>query len=278
MKWQLLGAALALLATAGPARAVPEMVAGWNFSQYSGDGSLDTDGDFLNEATLSANFSNRIPGDGAGAAANPYGTMYMDGSKGSTAIDVDGFPPAFGPSQAAGGSLTTNLGAPTSSGTPAGAIPFNGPCANQDGQTSCESLAMLANPTQDPLRIVFEASLAEDGLQGEDWFVSFAGKTLGSGTSSLLSIDFSLDGVSYAAATTRTLTSTDTAFTVDFSGVPGDSVAKAYIRFAFAAVSGSEPLIDNVAIFAGNVVPEPSTALLLLGGLVGLARAGRRRA
>ena len=117
MKWQLLGAALALLATAGPARAVPEMVAGRNFSQYSGDGSLDTDGDFLNEATLSANFSNRIPGDGAGAAANPYGTMYMDGSKGSTAIDVDGFPPAFGPSQAAGGSLTTNLGAPTSSGT-----------------------------------------------------------------------------------------------------------------------------------------------------------------
>jgi hypothetical protein len=37
-------------------------------------------------------------------------------------------------------------------------------------------------------------------------------------------------------------------------------------------------VIDNVAISAGNVVPEPGTALLLALGLAGLGASGRRRA
>jgi hypothetical protein len=254
------------------------MIAGWNFSQYLGDGILDTDGDFAGEGTLPANFSNRIPGDGAGAAANPYGTLYLNGANGSTAIDVDGSPPLFAPAQSLG-SLLSNQNAPLAFGTPAGAIGFNGPCTGQDGQSFCEATnAMVASPTGGgPLQIVFQASLAPDGMLGEDWMVSFAGRTLSAGNSTV-TVDFSTDGVTYTGATMRTLTGVDSPFTVDFSAVLGDLSANAYIRLAFTPVAGSLPVIDNVAISAGNVVPEPGTALLLALGLAGLGASGRRRA
>jgi hypothetical protein len=60
--------------------------------------------------------------------------------------------------------------------------------------------------------------------------------------------------------------------------VLGDLTANAYIRLAFAPVAGSLPVIDNLAISVGNIVPEPGTALLLALGLAGLGASGRRRA
>ena len=278
MQWHFLVAAMAALAVAGPAQAGP-MIAGWSFSQYVGDQLLDTDGDFAGEGTLAANFSNRIPGDGAGAAANPYGTMYLNGSHGSTAIDVDGSPPLFAPSQSLG-SLSSNQNSPLAFGTPVGAIGFNGPCGGQDGQAFCEATnAMVASPTGGgPLRVVFQASLVPDGMLGQDWMVSFAGRTLTAGTSDV-TIDFSTDGVTYTGATIRQLTAVDSVFSVDFSAVLGDTVASAYVRLAFQPVAGSLPLIDNVAISATpTVIPEPGTAFLLALGLMGLGATRRRHA
>ena len=275
MKWQYLVASLAATAIAGSAQAAT-MVAGWNFSQYAGDGSLDTNNDFVNEDTLSSNFSNRVSDDGAGVGANPYGTLFMNGQFGSTNVDEDGFPPAFGPSQASGGSLTSNAAAPQT-GTPAGAIAFDGPCSAQNGQANCQDLAMLANEFEG-LNIVFRATLLPDGLLGQDWKLSFAGKTLGG--SSIVTIDFSLDGTTYVGAVQRTLTTTDSAFSVDFSAVPSDLVSAAFIRLGFDAAFGSEPLIDNLAVTVESTqpIPEPGTAMLLLTGLLGLGISGRRRA
>jgi hypothetical protein len=139
---------------------------------------------------------------------------------------------------------------------------------------------MVASPTGGgPLQIVFQASLVPDGLLGEDWMVSFAGRTLAAGTSDV-TIDFSTDGVTYTGATIRQLTAVDSAFSVDFSAVLGDLTADAYIRLAFAPVAGSLPVIDNLAISAGSTspVPEPGTALLLALGLAGLGASARRRA
>jgi hypothetical protein len=203
--------------------------------------------------------------------------MFIDGSNGSSSFDLDGSPPAFSPTQSLG-SLVSNQSAPTLSGTPVGAIGFNGPCGNQNGQSFCEvTNAMVANPLAGgPLRVVFEASLSPDAVVGEDWIVSFGGRTLSAG-SSIVTIDFSTDGTTYGNALQRTLTAVDSLFTADFSSVANDSTANAFIRFAFDAVAGSLPVIDNVAI-NGTVVPEPGTFFLLGLGLTGLALSGRRSA
>lgn len=269
--WQYLGVAMAATAIAGPAPAAT-LVAGWNFSQYAGDGDLDTGSGAVD--TLPSNYSNRMGGDGAGVEANPYGTLYMNGQFGSSNVDEAEFPPVFGPSQATGGSLTSNLNAPQT-GSPVGQVAFDAPCGSQNGQTYCQEVAMLANPFAN-LNIVFAATLLPDGLLGQDWTLSFAGKTLGG--SQNVTIDFSLDGTTYGNAVNRTLTTTDAAFNVDFSAVPSDLVSTAYMRFTFNSVAGNEPLIDNVAILAGStqLVPEPGTAMLLLTGLLGLGMTGRR--
>ena len=70
-----------------PAQAT--MVAGWDFSQYLSDSQLSVDGATYTD-TLSANYSNLDPTFGAGAESAAFGTMYIDGSFGSTAIEITG--------------------------------------------------------------------------------------------------------------------------------------------------------------------------------------------
>jgi hypothetical protein len=272
MKWQYLVASVAATAIAGSASAAT-MVAGWNFSQYAGDGSLDTDNDFVNEDTLSANFSNQVSGDGAGVEANPFGTMYMNGQHGSTNIDEDGFPPAFGPSQATGGSLTQNEAAPQT-GTPPGAITFNGPCSAQNGQANCQELAMVANGS---VNIVFQATLASAGLLGQDWSVTFGGRTLGGNSD--VTIEFSLDGLVYTNLSSEQLGTSEETVSRSFAAVPDDLVSTAYIRLGFNSLFGSEAVIDNLAIAVAETqpIPEPGTAMLLGMGLLGLGMSGRCR-
>src|SRR5258707_9305890 len=80
-------------------------IAGWDFSQYFGDGLLSTDGvTFTN--TLSANYSNLDPTFNAGAESAAFGTMFMNGSFGSTNVNAGSGTEQFLPTT---GSLASNL-------------------------------------------------------------------------------------------------------------------------------------------------------------------------
>ena len=193
-KWQFLVASMAALAIAGSAQA--EMIAGWDFSQYASDGSLDTDGDFVGEGTLSANYSTVIGGDNAGAAANPYGTMYINGQKGSSTTDYEfGFPAEFA---ASAGDLVNNKTRPVL----AGGISQFETCSASDGQAFCLPLKMRAIAS---VNVVFEATLAPDGLLGEDWMLSFGGRT--ESTSQNVSVEFSTDATNWTSFGSLLLTS-----------------------------------------------------------------------
>ena len=100
-------AATALAAVvASPALAV-SMVAGWDFSQWAGDGFPSLDGENLVN-TLDSNFSDLDPTFGAGTESAAFGTMYLNGLFGSTDTNFGDFIP----SAANPNSLTSNLGAP----------------------------------------------------------------------------------------------------------------------------------------------------------------------
>src|SRR5262245_55776567 len=110
MKKRLLTSALAALGIsvliAGSANA--SMVAGWDFSQYLAPGALTIDG-ATGTNVLSANYSNLDPTAGAGAESAAFGTMFINGSFGSTNVDPTSATPPFWPND---GSLVSNLNAP----------------------------------------------------------------------------------------------------------------------------------------------------------------------
>ena len=96
-----------------------------------------------------------------------------------------------------------------------------------------------------------------------------------SGTSRI-DVEFSTDGSSYSPVGTLNLTNVDSLFTLALSG---SQSAKAFVRLNIAGPADGQAIFDNVTISANAVpIPEPSSAMLLVAGLVGLAVGGRRRA
>ena len=81
--------AAAVLA-AGSAQAA--FIAGWDFTQYAGGGTmvLTENGDAYD--TLRANYSDFDSSFGAGGDSQPFGTMYASGANGSTNVDELGAP------------------------------------------------------------------------------------------------------------------------------------------------------------------------------------------
>ena len=76
MRAKLLIGLIASAFLAAPAGA--SGIAGWDFSQYFGDGILSTDGTTFTN-TLPANYSNLDPSFNAGAGSAAFGTMFMNG-------------------------------------------------------------------------------------------------------------------------------------------------------------------------------------------------------
>lgn len=257
---------LALAALVGSS-AQATMIAGWDFSQYTGDGFMSVDGGGSFTNTLAANYSDLDPTFGAGAESTALGTMYVNGQFGSTNVAAGSGLEEFVPSAAAGGSLVSNLTAP------GGIADFDSfTVLASEGQLSTESLAMIAAATSS---VVFEADLSSTSQAGSVWSISFGAKMF-SGTSSV-GIEFSSDGVTFVSFGSVNLTTVDTPFNV---ALGADETSKAYVRLSFDPSGANQPFLDNVAINAANlvaVVPEPSTALLGSLGLLGLAVAGRRR-
>jgi hypothetical protein len=242
-----------------------DMVAGWDFSQYAGDGTLITDsGTFAYTNRLDSNYSDLTPNPGPSAAG--FGTLLFDGTAGSTDV-TPGLGADILPTQlpSGTGSLASNLTAPAND--------------NFDSLTSLAAFGQdfteyLALTPSTGLSIVFSADVSSQATAFQDWAISLAAKTF-SGIADL-EVEFSLDGSNYNFVDSLSLTDVDTLYSVNLPALGSDA---AYIRLNFDAPLGGgdgQAVIDNVAVFA-SAVPEPGTGLLVSAGLAGLAAYGRRR-
>lgn len=242
----VIAAALGLIfGSAGSVQAVN--VAGWDFSQYAGDGLRTTDGSTF-PTTLDANYSSLDPTHNAGTEAATFGEAMLSATV---------LPNANG--------LSANLGGSASAFGENSFDAHNVLAA--EGQTYTEYLGIT---TQSAATVVFKADLTSIADSGWGWSVSFAGKTL-SGTSSV-DVEFSTDGSSYTSYGSVPLTTDEAAFDVTLTGVTTD---EAYVRLSLDPSLG-QPIIDNVAVDA-IYVPEPGMALQLAAGVVGLLTLARRR-
>ncbi len=236
MKLRNLIASIALsISVVGNAQA--DVIAGWDFSQYFGDGLLSIDGATFTD-TLNANYSNLDPTLNLGTESALLGTMYINGQFGSTDVPEGTGSEEIIPSQVFG-SLASNLDAPVQQ---VGDNAFDSHNELQsEGQQFAEFLAMTAAEVGS---IVFQADPVADG---QNWIFTFGGRTF-SGTASV-GVEFSTDGSSYALVSTENLTTVDTRFEIT---LPAGAAGSVFVRMNLDPSSG-QPFIDNVAI-EGNVV------------------------
>ena len=241
----LIPLALAALLPAS-ASAQDSLVAGWDFSQYFDTGALSIDGATFTDV-LSANYSDLDPTFGAGAESADFGTMYINGDFGSSAVPIGSGNEQFVPSGAAGGSLVSNLDAPTT-------VDFDSfSVLTDEGQEFANPLTMIASAS---VSVVFEADLSGVPESGSNWLLSFGARAF-EGTSSI-GVEFSTDGMSYAPVGTADLTTVDTLYLLALGAASSEL---AYVRLTFAPSGTNQPLIDNLAIVAdlsGGPTPTPT--------------------
>lgn len=259
-KRMLVIAAMVAWATA-PETAQADLIAGWDFSQYATAGRLTIDGTTPID-TLAANYSSSDASFGAGSGAAAAGTMYMDGSNGSTNVNE-----AFGSASVV---PTPKLVNEAEDADTNGAIEANldlgdntDPYANMfsvlrsEGQTNTQLLSLLALSSAN---VVFEGVVPTS-----NWSVSFGGRAL-PGTSPTVGVSFAPNCGAYGSVTNVNLTQVDTAYDVVFANGTGASNSGC-VRMAM----GANAIIDNVAI-----LPEPAAGLGLLAGGALLAALRRR--
>lgn len=239
------------------------MIAGWDFSQYFAPGELSIDGaNYTN--VLSANYSNLDPTFGAGSASAAFGTLYFDGSFGSTNVSPSSATSQLTPTSF---SLGANINAPVAGGGP---VPFDSFTELQDeGQIYASALQLQIRSA---VSFVFAAYTNTIPGLGSAWSVSFGGQT-DSGTSTV-AISFSTDGINYLPFGSRTINNLDTQFSLNLGALPSEA---GFVRFSVDP-TGVGTRIDNVAINGAIVppVPEPATAVLLGTALAAFAALGRR--
>lgn len=260
MKLKHMAAAIAIATVTSVSAHAASLVAGWDFSQYWTPYLTHDNVALSNE--LPANYSQLDPTFGLGVEAGTYGKMVLP-----FAAVGDGSEP-FLPTN---GSLASNLNAPVVGG---GFNPFDSLSTQSiELPNAANSLNRMAAFT-DTSGIVFQADLTTAGLTGSNWTLSFGAQMiagLGNQTSNI-SIEFSTDGANYVTLSPALVTQIDTAYSISLGSTASQT---AFIRLGFETGAS----IDNLAILADLApVAEPATASLLIAGLVGLARFGRRRA
>ncbi len=249
-------AAAVSLLTVSAAQA--SVIAGWDFSQYFTTNVLSVDGSTFTD-TLSANYSNFDPTSNAGAESAAFGTMYVDGTNGSTDVDEGAAGAAWVPT---GVNLEGNADAPAQG---PGDNPFDSLSILLDeGQPFANHFAMTAT---DAVSVVFGADLSTLSGPQNRLFVSFGGAASHEGTVDV-GVEFSRDGTNFEFLDTVSLTVDDSAFEVTAGLITLSEEDDVFFRFNFAApVDGLQAIIDNVAIEA-KVPALPAGGTVVLAGLL----------
>ncbi|HAV14087.1 MAG TPA: hypothetical protein DCX06_11445 [Opitutae bacterium] len=244
------------------------LVAGWDFSQYVGPGFNSTNGaDFTGEGNAQANYSD-FSTPSPDIAAGSFGSIYFDGSFGSTDA-VNGF--TYQAAPVSGNLTSSNI-------QTADLNPFNdlGSYAllTNSGQSFTNDLSLGID---DNISVVFAANVTGQGAGADDWTLNFA--AMDSLNTSTVSWEISTDGSNYTSLGLQSsLTTTDSGFSV--TSALADGSDQVFFRGTFADIElgTSRAVFDNVGI-SGTVVPEPSMFAAIAGVVaLGFASLRRRRA
>jgi hypothetical protein len=279
---------------AGPSLAVQgQIVAGWDFSQYGTTGSLSP----LSN-TLSANYSDFDSSFNAGSGSAAFGTLYFDGTNGSSNTVTDFLPTAgvmncerrpvgVSEPQKPAGCAVPNVDGPIRSNKKEpwarrGKSSFDAfTVLRSEGQQYQNALAMRATNN---VSAVFKGDAGSPQPQSA-WSVSFGGKVETGGgdnggqlscdpagaseCTANVSVEYSTNGISYTSLGSVQLTSADTRYEVPLAV---NTSPTGYVRLGLApGAGGALPIIDNVAL------PEPGATLSLVSGILGLLVLRRRR-
>jgi len=248
---------------AGAANA--DLIAGWDFSQYRADGSLDDGGGPTD--TLPANYSSLDATLGAGGTAPgdsaDFGTMFMNGTLGSTDVAEAAAAPEVVPH--AHDTQAGKAGPYTVSSTRV--QPIRGFDAFSvlaaEGQANTQRLGLTARA---PADIVFQAD--QGAVLNRTWLLSFAGFALDPTGNVDVDVEFAPSCGAYSLVQTVTLTADEQAFEIPLAANVVDD--DACVRLSLDNANG-QPVIDNVA------VPEPGMAMSMIAGALALVGLGRRR-
>ena len=266
LKKLMAGAACGLM-TLG-ATAQESLIAGWEFSQFSfaainSVGEFGASGDFSQAGALNANYSELLPGSPAGGPlAAGFGTLYYDGTNGST----DG-----GPFDLTGTNTIYPFAQTLNSEADQVSPPY--------GSSASENVLIFnGQEVYNPFGLKIEADnslvvMADAQGAATDWNFTFAFETEGpTAGGQEITLEY-FDGSNFVSVgSPLTVTGTDQGTTVAIPGL--DGMAMAQIRMNISgATETNAVVIDNLGVAA---VPEPATYAALFG-LVALGLIVRRR-
>ncbi len=241
-------------------------IAGWDFSEYVAAGVNFIDASGAPAEALDALYSDFDPTQGVGAESRAFGTAFINGQNGASAsASVLSTVDQFG---ALGDTLPQN-------GTPAGDSPFdNLPQLFAEDPARGFPYSDVSLEATAATSIVFKSDLTTVGLLGTQYMLDLAGVMILGADAGTIQVEASADGAAYSAVTTLNLTDAAALYNVNLPGLL-DGGTMAFVRLTF---DQGNTAIDNLGISATTApIPEPSTALMLLAGLLGLQRAGRVR-
>ncbi|MEO0794007.1 MAG: PEP-CTERM sorting domain-containing protein [Verrucomicrobiota bacterium] len=222
---------------------------------------FDFSGLAVGAGNLPGNYAGNVSEVTGNGGANSNGTVYWDGSFGSSVVPITGFAAVY---QAASISLTSNETLQNGIDTFAA---INGTSPKLQG-TTINGFGSISDNI-----IVFE--VAQGGQNYENVFVSYAGIASEATT---LSWSYSLDGNTYTPVETDNIGTGDSPYTTAFPALDGVS-GTFYLSAEYGTVNSGQTIsIDNIQIAGDVIVPEPSTYAMIAGlAVLGLAYIRRRR-
>ncbi|NBD38231.1 MAG: hypothetical protein GVY10_06655 [Verrucomicrobia bacterium] len=222
----------------------PMMIAGWEFSQFPAGGfnaiGNVSEPDFSQAGALKANYSELLEDSAAGGPlAAEFGTLYYDGTNGSTSagpLDISGTDTVFPFAQNLD-SETEQVSPPYSSTASENVLIFN-------GQKVYNNFALKIKADNS---LVFTA---DAGTEASAWEITFAFQTeTSTAGGQSLSLEY-FDGANFVSAgSPLTVTATDQGTTVALPGLDGMATVRIRMNISGAA-DANAVVIDNVGIAA----------------------------